>query len=75
MDRANSAKVEWNAAKKRWEVRINVGEEVVKRPLLKNAEESGEDALKAQAVATARDEGYELNLADVTVDALPRQPA
>lgn len=75
MDRANSANVEWNAARKRWEVHIHVGAEVVKRPIAKDAEDAGEEALKEQAVATARDEGYELDPANVTVEARPRQPA
>ena len=33
MDKANSAKVEWDSAKKRWEVHIEVGAEVIKRPI------------------------------------------
>ena len=56
MVRANNAKVEWNADKKRWEVHISVGAEVVKRPIPKHTEESGEQALKDAAMATARDE-------------------
>ena len=56
---ADSAKVEWNTRKKHWEVHILVGAEVIKRPIPKNI--SGEAALKTQAVATARDEGYEVN--------------
>ena len=67
MVRANSAKVEWNAAKKRWEAHIQAGAEVVKRPIPKHTEDAGEEALKAQAVATARDEGYELDPANVSV--------
>lgn len=73
MERANSAKVEWNAARKRWETHIQVGAEVVKRPIPKHTEDAGEGALKAQAVATALDEGYELEEANVSVVA--RQPA
>lgn len=56
---ADSAKVAWNTQKKHWEVHILVGAEVIKRPIPKKI--SGEDALKTQAVATARDEGYEVN--------------
>jgi hypothetical protein len=73
MVRANHAEVEWNAAKKRWEVHIEVGEEVVKRPIPKHTEESGEEALKAQVVATARDEGYELDPANITIEARPAE--
>jgi len=67
MVRANSAKVEWNPAKKRWEAHIAVGAEVVKRPIPKHTEDSGEQALKEAAVATALDEGYELDAANVEV--------
>ena len=59
MMHADSAKVAWNAQKKHWEVHILVGAEVIKRPIPKNI--SGEDALRTQAVSTARDEGYEVN--------------
>lgn len=67
MVRADSAKVEWNAAKKRWEVHIQVGAEVVKRPIPKHTEEAGEPALRAAAVETAHDEGYELDPANVEI--------
>ena len=71
MVRANNAKVEWNPDKKRWEVHIQVGAEVVKRPIPKHTLESGEQALKDQAVATARDEGYDLDPANVAIEASP----
>ena len=67
MVRANSAKVEWNAARKRWEVHITVGEEVVKRPIPKHTEDAGEPALREAAITTANDEGYELDPANVEV--------
>lgn len=62
---ADGATVEWNPDKKHWEVRILVGAEVIKRPIPKRIADSGEAALKAQAVTTARDEGYEVNLEQV----------
>jgi hypothetical protein len=68
MERANNAKVEWNVAKKRWEVHIHVGEEVMKRPIPKHTEDSGEAALRAAAIDTAHDEGYELDPANVSVE-------
>jgi hypothetical protein len=71
MVRADNAKVEYNSDKKRWEVHIQVGEEVVKRPISKPIGESGEQALKQQAVATARDEGYELDPANVAIEESP----
>jgi hypothetical protein len=61
MLRANSARVEWDQAHKRWEVHISVGAEVIKRPISKDDAESGDDALRSLAIATARDEGYELD--------------
>lgn len=68
MLRANNARVEWNEAHKRWEVHITVGEEVIKRPISKAAAESGDKAaLKELAIQTAKDEGYELDPAAVTV--------
>jgi hypothetical protein len=67
MLRADNAKVEWESARKRWEVHIQVGAEVIKRPIPKPVTESGEQGLKEQAVQTARDEGYELDAANVAV--------
>ncbi len=65
--KADSARVEWDSAKKRWEVHIQAGAEVVKRPLPNETPESGEDAVRRQAVATANDEGYDLNPASVEI--------
>ena len=61
MMHADGARVEWNSAKKHWEVHILVGAEIIKRPIPKHVAENGEAALKQQAVATARDEGYEVD--------------
>ena len=65
MLRAAEARVAWNGDKKRWEVRIQVGAEVVKRPISKG---ESEDSIRAQAVQIAHDEGYELDPARVVVD-------
>jgi hypothetical protein len=59
--KAENARVEWDSHKKRWEVHINVGAEVIKRPLSGDALEAGDDSVRRQAVATANDEGYELD--------------
>jgi hypothetical protein len=67
MVRANNAKVEWNTAKKRWEADIEVGTEMVKRPIPQHTEDAGEQALRDAAVAIAHDEGYELDPSKVTV--------
>jgi len=58
---ADGAKVEWNSSKKRWEVHILVGAEVIKRPVEKRLADAGEAALKELACTTARDEGYDLS--------------
>jgi hypothetical protein len=65
--KANSARVEWDSAKKRWEVHVQVGAEVIKRPLGDTAIDAGQDAVRQRAVETARDEGYELNPQDVQI--------
>lgn len=58
--KANSARVEWDSPKKRWEVHIEVGAEVIKRPLANERIDSSEEEVRRRAVETARDEGYEL---------------
>jgi hypothetical protein len=67
MIRANQAKVEWNAAKKQWQVVIQVGAEVIRRFCPKNAKDAAEADLRTVAVETAKDEGYDIDAANVTV--------
>lgn len=67
MIRATKATVEWDPHKKHWHVRVQIGEEVIIRPLDKTAEDADEAALKAQAVATAKDEGYEVDPSAVAI--------
>lgn len=67
MLRANNARVEWDEARKRWEVHIQIGAEVIKRPISKVAAESGDAALKELAIQTARDEGYEVDPATIAL--------
>lgn len=64
---ASSATVDWDAKDKKWHVRINVGAEVIKRPLPKNAQDAPEDALRAAAIETAEGEGYEVNPSTVAI--------
>ena len=64
---ADRAKVEYNSEKKRWEVRILVGAEVIKRPIDRHVADTGVAALKELAVNTARDEGYEVTAEQVDV--------
>jgi hypothetical protein len=68
MLKADSASVAWNADKKRWDVRIQVGEEVIRRPLLGTAEQDDASSLKSKAVETAAEEGYTLDASRVTVE-------
>jgi hypothetical protein len=66
--RAHNATVEWDEQKKRWEVHIQVGAEVIKRPLPKTAQKTDDpETLKAQALAIGKDEGYDLTLDQVAV--------
>ena len=67
MIRANEAKVEWNAAKKQWQVVIQVGAEVIRRSCPKNPHDAGEAELRSVAVQTAKDEGYDVDAASVAV--------
>jgi hypothetical protein len=68
MLRADHASIGWNPQKKRWEVRLQVGAEVMKRPLAGTASQADLGALKAQAVEIAKDEGYTLDAANVSVE-------
>ena len=65
--RASSATVEREPKDKKLHVHINVGAEVIKRPLPKTAEGAAEDALRSLAVETAKDEGYEVDPTKVTI--------
>ena len=58
--------VSWDSAKSKWLVRIESGEEVIRRfcDLPKNADEQ---ALMQAAQQTVRDEGYEPNGAQVQI--------
>jgi len=60
MTQAPKASMEWDPNKKQWHVRLQVGEEVIKRPCPKTAPDANEESLRSQAVATAKDEGYEV---------------
>ena len=64
--RADRAEISWDPAKSKWLVRIQSGEEVLRRhcDLPKNADEQ---ALRAAAEKTVRDEGYEIAPATLTV--------
>ena len=67
MLQANQAKVEWDSAKKHWHVTIEVGAEAIKRWNATKGHEADDEALRAIAMETARDEGYELEAQRVSI--------
>ena len=64
--RADRVEVSWDANKSSWLLRIQSGEEVIRRHcnLPKDADEA---ALRSAAQKTAQDEGYELDLGSTTI--------
>jgi hypothetical protein len=67
MIQATKATVDWDPTKKQWHVRVQIGEEVIKRPLPKTAQDANEESLRSQAVATAMDEGYSVDPSTVAI--------
>ena len=64
--RADRVEVSWDANKSNWVVRIQSGEEVIRRhcDLPRTADEQ---ALRTAAQKTVQDEGYELDSAAVSI--------
>jgi aspartate/methionine/tyrosine aminotransferase len=67
MTQTSSAKVEWNPDKKHWQVVIQAGAEVIRRQCAKTPPDAGDPELRALALKTARDEGYTLDEAQVSI--------
>jgi hypothetical protein len=67
MIRADSATVSWDAEKRAWRVRIQIGEEVIKRPCKKIKQDADDTSLRTVALETAREEGYEVEPAAVSI--------
>jgi hypothetical protein len=65
--KATKASVDWDAHKKQWHVRVQIGEEVIKRPLDKTAQDANEETLRSKAVETAKDEGYAVDPATIAI--------
>ncbi|MFZ0213526.1 MAG: hypothetical protein WBE20_10080 [Candidatus Acidiferrales bacterium] len=64
--RADRVEVSWDGQKSQWQVRITSGDEVVRRHLdLPN--NTGEQELRAAALDTVRDEGYEADAVQISV--------
>jgi hypothetical protein len=59
--------MQWDSGKKQWYVDIQVGAEVIKRPLLKCLEATADEALRARALEIAKDDGYELDATSVSI--------
>lgn len=68
MTQTSSAKVQWNAEKKHWQVVIQVGAEVIRRQCEKTSPDAGDAELRQLALQTARDEGYALDEAHISVE-------
>jgi hypothetical protein len=64
--RADRVEVSWDADKSNWLVRIITGEEVIRRHC-KAPKDSDEQALRSLGQKTAQEEGYESELAQVSV--------
>ncbi len=67
MTQTGTATVEWNPEKKHWQVVIQVGAEVIRRQCAKTPPGAGDAELRTLAVQTARDEGYTLDEAHVSI--------
>jgi hypothetical protein len=64
--RADQVEVSWDAGKAKWLVRIVNGEEVIRR-YCKLPKDANEQTVSAAAQKTVQDEGYEADLALVSV--------
>jgi hypothetical protein len=64
--RADRVELSWDAAKSNWLVRIETGEEVIRRHCVvsKNADEQ---TLRLAARKTLEDEGYEPDVSQMTI--------
>lgn len=66
MMKADRVEVSWDEAKKKWLIRIVVGEEVIRRHCDEDRK-AEETTLRSAAVKTASDEGYTVSPGDVIV--------
>jgi phosphomannomutase len=63
---ADRVEVSWDPGKSKWLVRIQNGEEVIRR-YCDSPKNADEQALRAAGEKTVRDEGYQVGPAGVTV--------
>jgi len=64
---ADSAHVNWDTEKKRWNVRVKVGEEVIRRPIPKVPKGAGDEVLRSAAVESAKADGYDVDPAKIDI--------
>ena len=63
---ADRVEVSWDAGKSKWLVRIESGEEVIRRHC-KMPKDADEQTLRSAAKQTVQDEGYEPVVAEVSI--------
>ena len=63
---ADRVEVSWDDGKKKWLVRLQAGEEVIRRHF-DRPKNSDEQTLRSAAQQTAQEEGYEPELADIAI--------
>ena len=64
--RADRVEVSWDQTKSEWLVRIEVGEEVIRRRC-KASRDSDDAALRSLAERTLGEEGYDSDIAEVSI--------
>lgn len=64
--RADKVEVSWDGGKSEWLVRIQSGEEVIRRHC-KAPKDADEKILRAKAEETVKEEGYEADAAAVSI--------
>jgi hypothetical protein len=64
--RADHVELSWGPDKKKWLVRIRVGEEVIRRHC-SAPHDADEQRLRSAAEQTVRDEGYEADPAQISI--------
>ena len=63
---ADRVELSWDAAKSQWLIRITEGEEVIRRHL-DSPKTADDQALRAAASESVRDEGYEFDASKFTI--------
>ena len=64
--KADRVEVSWDAAKRNWLVRIEIGSEVIRRHC-KDARDADEQTLRSAAAKTVVDEGYEIDESRIAI--------